>query len=348
MSQGRLLAEAPTEADDRLPSPTTESMGRAIEHIRSEQAALLIQRCARGHAVRAERRRLAWAVELSQRQWRVQRASIAVLQMQLAVRTMLEQRRAALEAEALVPLPALEESSGLTEGGLWHHDRSAEALKLALASSDTLLAVAPAAPTGRVTGLGGKISRTYQAAANVVAGLKERDEANKAYAEAELEGGADGLGTSAPSLVEHCGWLLKQGRAVANWKMRWVMVQAGCIWYFKDESRRELLGRMALASAKVRAPSARRIAPRRPPCAAPRRRSPCACAEAPPPERGRPSVAARARPAQTKPRPPSRARQAASATPGPPLRARQPAPTCAWRRRAPCRVRRCSAVRRAI
>lgn len=41
-----------------------------------------------------------------------------------------------------------------------------------------------------------------------------------------------------------------------NWKMRWVMLQAGCVWYFRDQSRKEQLGMMALAGSEVRGATA--------------------------------------------------------------------------------------------
>ena len=51
-------------------------------------------------------------------------------------------------------------------------------------------------------------------------------------------------------LVEHCGWLLKMGRAVHNWRMRWVLLQAGYLWYFKDGTCKEPLGRMVRAARR--------------------------------------------------------------------------------------------------
>ena len=34
-------------------------------------------------------------------------------------------------------------------------------------------------------------------------------------------------------------------------KMRWVMLQAGCVWYFRDQSRKEQLGMMPLVGSQV-------------------------------------------------------------------------------------------------
>ena len=38
---------------------------------------------------------------------------------------------------------------------------------------------------------------------------------------------------------------------VHNWKMRWVMLQAGCVWYFAEQSRRTQLGVMPLLGSSV-------------------------------------------------------------------------------------------------
>ena len=79
---GARLREAELEEEEE------EGMASAIEVLRSEQAVQFLQRVARGLLARSELRRLQWATELSQRQWRAQRNSIAVLQVQLAARTM--------------------------------------------------------------------------------------------------------------------------------------------------------------------------------------------------------------------------------------------------------------------
>ena len=75
----------------------------------------------------------------------------------------------------------------------------------------------------------------------------ERSESKTLYypeggASSPVAGASGGGGAEGEhALVEHCGWLLKQGRAVQNWKMRWVMLQAGCLWYFRDDQRKELV-----------------------------------------------------------------------------------------------------------
>ena len=51
-----------------------------------------------------------------------------------------------------------------------------------------------------------------------IAGFIERQTLS---AEGELDELAD-------VMVEHCGWLLKEGRAVKSWKLRWTMLQASC------------------------------------------------------------------------------------------------------------------------
>ena len=69
--------------------------------------------------------------------------------------------------------------------------------------------------------------------------LRRRDALDEAVDDAEAK-------------VEHCGWLAEPGRAVLNWKMRWVLLQAGSLWYFKDQTLKEQLGRMPLARAQAR------------------------------------------------------------------------------------------------
>ena len=65
-------------------------MSLGVEVLRRTTAAVLIQRVGRGHIARAERRRIAWAASLSQRQYKKQRTSIAVLQLQLTARHLLQ------------------------------------------------------------------------------------------------------------------------------------------------------------------------------------------------------------------------------------------------------------------
>ena len=241
-------------------TPSEERLIRSIEALRAEQAAQLIQRVQRGHAVRVQQERLAWATELSQRQWRTQRLSVAVLQVQLAARSMLEQRRVALEA-------GLNVEGSITAGGRWHHDRSAATLKSTLSHGHVALRVAPQCADGSSGDIAGNVAKggsvgggsaggsngrlasampnPLHAVAHAMVGMLERAESKHAYQE------SDAIADSGLSLVEHCGWLLKQGRAFQSWKIRWVMVQAGCLWYFKDDSRRDLLGRMHLTRATV-------------------------------------------------------------------------------------------------
>lgn len=113
--------------------------------------------------------------------------------------------------------------------GAWHHDKSAQMLKEALrrAPNDSRHLLNPLGTVARA-----------------VTGHFERAASVRELGKGEVDGGG--------SHEEHCGWLLKRGRVVRNWKMRWVMVQAGYLWYFQDESRHELHGRMTLSSGIVR------------------------------------------------------------------------------------------------
>ena len=43
------------------------------------------------------------------------------------------------------------------------------------------------------------------------------------------------------SIITHCGWLLAEARS-GRVKMRWVTVQAGRLWFFKDEASTAPLG----------------------------------------------------------------------------------------------------------
>ena len=218
--------------DDSNRLDSNRELESAIEALHREKQAALIQRVQRGRAVRKQSSNLAHATALSQRQWRTQRVSVAIVRVQIATKVMLAQRRQALEA-------GLNLQDSITEGGRWHHERSANALKSKLAHGDAALGLQPHGRKGSSIGV-----RTV---ANALTGIVERNESKQAY-QAETDARAVDSGFA---LVEHCGWLLKQGRAFQSWRMRWAMVQAGCLWYFKDDGRRELLGRMALASTTI-------------------------------------------------------------------------------------------------
>ena len=118
-----------------------------------------------------------------------------------------------------------------TDEGLAHHSRSADALQSALRSNDPSLDLPAHAKRFSI----GVMSQT-------IAGLVERNTTPRRPDEAVDD---------AEAKVEHCGWLLKQGRAVLNWKMRWVLLQAGSLWYFKDQTLKEQLGRMPLFGCKL-------------------------------------------------------------------------------------------------
>ena len=228
---------APPEPPPRPLTPETEIRSDAVEALRSENAAVLIQQYVRGRHVRMEQQRLRIAQGLSQD---------PALQVQLAAQALLEKRKMALEAGLLSV-----EASVVGEGARWHHERSAAALRSALAQG-TLSFRPPGSIGGSISGERlSLLSRPLQVVASAMAGMVERAESKEAYYPDEAGQSGDGGEPGEHALVEHCGWLLKQGRAMQNWKMRWVIVQAGCVWYWKDDSRRELLGSVRLSGTAL-------------------------------------------------------------------------------------------------
>ena len=234
-----------------------ESASPTAEDAAAEQ----VQRYARGLIVRAHSARLARAVTISHRHHREQRKSCAAQQLQLATRGALQRRASTAQQLQLTTSGALQKRGSLAprvearpeyESGGWQHAVSEATLKRTLAGG----AAGASAVSGEKSWLGESWwSRPLLAWTS----RGERVEAQQAYSDSP---GDSAAGES--RLVEHCGWLLKQGRAVSNWKVRWVVVQASCIWYFKDDSRSELLGRMALANAAVEIEDARYITVRSP------------------------------------------------------------------------------------
>lgn len=226
-SGGGPYEQASEQASERC------SFGRASATEQHARAAVTLQRFCRGVSARKQCSALAQLTAQStvvQRRWRRQKKEMAVLQMQFAARTMLEQRRREVEA-------GVGESVGV--GARWRHDRSMEALRGTLQAmqgqSDVL---------STTTCKGATNQNPLQVVAQAFSGIVERSTSKSAYPEVD---------SIVEALVEHCGWLLKLGRAVHSWKIRWVMLQAGYLWYFRDPSRKEPLGRMSLYGCTVAA-----------------------------------------------------------------------------------------------
>ena len=163
-----------------------------------------IQRWARGLLARCKARAqavLASPATSVQRHWRSQRKEMAVLQMQLAARAMLAQRQADIEGEV---------RASISSTARWHHHRSAAVLQTTLQGEDKELA-------RRQKQLSGVAPNPIQMVTQTFTGIVERASSKSSYTD------LDGFPETA--LIEHCGWLLKMGRAVHSWKMRWVMLQ---------------------------------------------------------------------------------------------------------------------------
>lgn len=163
-------------------------------------ASIVLQQHARGLLVRAQRRRLVRAASRARKPFQRQRESIAVATLQLAARRLIEQHK--LE-EVELPSEQLQ-----VDSGKWQHERAQAALERTLADAP--------ARTG-----GGLLQNPITTVANAIFHAGSRAEARQAFDMPEGEAGESWL-------VEHCGWLLKQGRALNNWKMRWVIVQGAC------------------------------------------------------------------------------------------------------------------------
>ena len=192
-------------------TPNFHSRTCSDERFRGARA-LYLQRHARGLVVRAARKRHATAAARSQKPHRTQRQSIAATMINNSMRNLLREKQHRAQIESAGSL--------VTDAGS-QHERSAAALK----QTKSTMVIS-----------GGGSGRSLFRLATAVASNFERKESYHT----ELDGpiGDDG----SRLLVEHCGWLLKQGRAINNWKVRWVIVQASCLWYFKDDTRSELLG----------------------------------------------------------------------------------------------------------
>ena len=162
-----------------------------------DQAAVQVQRIARGMLRRRCKARLTSAVLLSQRRWRSQHQHVAVLQLQRAARLHLQ---ASLEARLDLALSS-------TEAGIHYHTHSMMVLQTVKQEGVLLREAGEKAPQ-TVAGI----------VQSIVQGVSEKSSMRTRPQDED----AATLG----GMVEHCGWLLKQGRVVQNWKMRWVMLQA--------------------------------------------------------------------------------------------------------------------------
>ena len=145
-------------------------------------AATTLQRHARGLLVRARRRRLQRAASRARRPYQRQRESIAVSTLQHAARRLIDQKK--LQEVAL---------PSEIDSGRWQHDVTQAALERTLAD-------------GPSRGGGGLLSRPLATVANAISGLGARAEAKQLFDMPEDQEGES-------RLVEHCGWLLKQGGA---------------------------------------------------------------------------------------------------------------------------------------
>lgn len=140
-------------------------------------------------------------------------------------------------APPLPPLPAAADTEALPRAATAtdKHSRSRAALSAALQGlrqpnmTNPLVAV----------------TRTVSAA------LERRE--RRLTAGAASHGAGAGSSGSSDAVSELCGWMLKRGRAVQNWKMRWIMLQAGELLYFRNSSRRALLGGMYLRDCAIEA-----------------------------------------------------------------------------------------------
>lgn len=136
----------------------------------------------------------------------VLRRAVTIVQFQLAVRESLARRRDELGA-------AISESASWS--ARWNHDRSMMALQSTLKAEDEDLK----GPTN-------SSANALQMMAQTVTGMVGRM-SKTAYTELDMA-------TTEAALVEHCGWLLMKRRTLQRWKVRWMLLQAGYLWYFKD------------------------------------------------------------------------------------------------------------------